>query len=186
MLYYNLKGKVMSNTFEIGDIVRKTSGKRPLRILRDLGYDKYECKYIHSNLIIYDCGYNLVHCEEGNEMTSTNTLYKVVVDGREFYGVHVGTDSQGRMIVEEKGNGNAIHAITKDQAEEVVPFTFSVRMKGRDHHFQGDAEKVKAGDILLYTGNGADDFQIALVKNVNTKNKAAKTWKGKRLTVEDM
>lgn len=173
--------------FKIGDIVRRASGKKPLRLEHQSYNKNWLCRYLHSNQSVYVHENYMVHYdeEEGNEM-STNTLYKVTADGSEFYAIHVGTDSQGRMIVEEKGNGNKIHAISKDQAEEVVPFTFSVRMNRKDYHFQGDADKVKTGDILLYTGEGADGFQIAVVKKTDTKVKTAKPWKGKRLAVEDM
>lgn len=175
-------------SFSIGDkVVKAYGGKKPLTVCKisPAGSRSYVyAKYDHSGQSVHGYDSEFKPYEGNTENMTKDALYKIQTsDGREAYGVHIGTDSQGRYIMEEKGSGS-LHVVTKDMIEEVLPFTFSVRMNGREQHFQGEAGKVKKGEILLYTAGGVDNFAFAVVKNVDTKNKGAKVWEGVRVITE--
>lgn len=171
--------------FQVGDVVIACNGSRPATITGIYGNAIY-AKYNHNGAgARYNHG-GIKHYEE-NTMSNNSTLYSIKKeDGTVTYGVHVGTDSANRFLMEEKGTGQIILA-NKSQLEEVLPYTFSVRMNGKTVHFQGEPGKVKKNDVLLYTGDGADKFEIAMVTGVDTKNKgAAKTFSGRKLATEDI
>lgn len=170
-----------NNPFVVGDKVTKLSGKRPLTVTYISG-NHITAKYDHNGQSHRDYYSNFKHAEGDNSMAK-DALYKIALEDREVYGVHIGTDSAGRFLMEEKGTGS-IHIVSKDAIEEVLPYTFSVRMNGREQHFQGEAGKLKKGDILLYTAGGADNFAFAVVKNLDTKNKGAREWQGVRVITE--
>lgn len=171
--------------FNIGDIVVSMNGKRPAKITYVSGY-YIHAKYMHNGSSVRFSKDNIKIYEE-EQMTTANTLYQITQeDGTVTFGIHVGTNSANMLLIEEKGTGKIIFA-KKDQVEEVLPFTFSVRQNGKNVHYLGEPEKVKKGDVLLYTGEGADRYELAVVTGVDTKNKSAnKTFKGKKLTTEDI
>ena len=177
--------------FQVGDIVRKTYGETPLRVESVVPWGGYgyriKARYLHSQRVVdYENENAYVLIEEETKMTTTNTLYKITTAEGEVYGTHIGTDSSGRYIMEEKGTG-AIRVVSAKDIEEVLPFTFSVRMGGREQHFQGEAGKFTIGDILLYSGGGADKFELAVVKKVDTKNKSAsRAFEGVRVVTEKL
>lgn len=171
--------------FNIGDIVVCRNGKKPLKVT-DIYSNCLYAKYVHSNQTktLY---YGEFKHYEDTSMTTTNTLFQIKMeDGSVTYGTHVGTNSSNQFLIEEKGTGRIILA-SKSQLEEVLPYTFSVRMNSKTIHFQGEPEKVVKGDVLLYTGDGADNSQIAYVTGVDTKNKTAtKTFKGCKLVTTEI
>jgi len=101
-----------------------------------------------------------------------------------FTGEHEGQPAQRPSWNYRKGDGGGIIVVAKEKCEEVLPYTFSVRMNGREQHFVGEAGKLNKGDILLYTAGGVDNFAFAVVKNVDTKHKGARAWEGVRVITE--
>jgi hypothetical protein len=86
--------------------------------------------------------------------------------------------------MEEKGSGRVI-TIDPKAAEEVLPYTFRVKMRGNNTHFVGEEGMVNKDDVLLYTGG--DYPEIAVVTDVNTKNKEARAeFKGSRLNTSPL
>jgi hypothetical protein len=173
------------NDFQVGDIVVSNYGKKPLKITDTYSTYCY-AKYLHSNQSKQLYYGDIKHYED-ETMTTANTLFQIKLeDGTVTYGTHVGTNSSNQFLIEEKGTGKIILA-NKSQLEEVLPYTFSVRMNGKNVHFQGEPDTVKKGDILLYTGEGADNAQIAYVTGIDTKNKAAnKAFKGRKVVTEEI
>lgn len=171
--------------FSNGDIVVSMNGKRPAKIHYISGYYVY-AKYLHNNASIRFSKDNIKLYEE-EQMATANTLYQITQDdGTVTFGIHVGTNSANMLLIEEKGTGKIIFA-KKEQVEEVLPFTFSVRQGGKNVHYLGEPGKVKKGDVLLYTGEGADKYDLAVVTGVDTKNKSAsKTFNGKKISTEDI
>lgn len=169
--------------FKKGDKVRLKNGRTMLLVA---GYSgNYVCaQYVSSGRFIYEREQDLVLWEEEKEkiMVDNVTLYEVKLDdGLVVLANHIGTNSANMWIMEERGNGKC-HFVKSEQVSEVLPFTFSVRLNGKDTHFIGEPANVVKGDVLLYTGNGADDIKIVYVTAVNTKNKsAAKEFKGLRI-----
>lgn len=174
-----------SNSFNIGDVVTKLHGKKTATII-DKGWrtGRWVCRYTHNNATFYEDYYNLKLYEEDSEMTTEKqTLYSFTTpDGKVAYGTHIGTNSQNQFLIEEKGTG-VIHVFDKKDLEEVVPYTFSASMGGKETHYVGTPGALKKGDVLLYTGSPTP--QVAVVSGVDTKNKAARAkFKGSKIVTE--
>jgi hypothetical protein len=175
------------STFNVGDIVTKRCDKKPAKInYVYVGYydcRQYTCQYLHSNQSFTAYGYDLKIYDEETEMTAEKqTLYSFAVDGETRYGTHIGTNSQNQYLIEEKGSGT-IHVFDKSALEEVVPYTFSATMGGKETHYVGTPGVLKKNDVLLYTGSNTP--QVAVVTGVDTKNKSARSkFKGAKIVTE--
>lgn len=171
--------------FQIGDLVTKFNGKKPAEVVwrqesNMQGY--YKCVYLESGQSFHNYGVDLKPYEQETEMTDTKNLYSFTVDGKTAYGTHIGTNSQNKYLIEEKTTG-AIHVLDKDQLEEVVPYTFSASINGKETHYIGTPDVLKKGDILLHTGSATP--QVAVVTGVDTKNKGARSkFKGAKIVTE--
>jgi hypothetical protein len=182
----------MSNErFKEGDIIVSMNGKRPAVVSSTHYYGSYGggyvyAKYLHNGSSIRFDANNVKLYEDGN-MADAKTLYSLTKeDGTVVYGTHVGTNSQNKLLIEIKGT-NEIVLADKNQLEEVIPYTFSVRMNGKNTHYQCEPGKFKKNDVLLYTGAGADKFEVAMVTAVDTKNKGATiAFKGLKLVTEEI
>lgn len=171
------------NTFSVGDKVTKANGKKVMTVTYVYN-TRVQAVYDHSGQSSTGYYSDFKHYEEESAM-SKDAIYKLNIDSDKTIFAHYrGTDSAGNWLMERIGDGGGIMIVAKEKCEEVLPYTFSVRMNGREQHFVGEAGKVKKGDILLYTAGGADNFAFAVVKNVDTKNKGAKTWEGVRVLTE--
>ncbi len=171
--------------FNVGDIVTKLYGKKLAEItyLPTYSGGQFACRYLESRQTFYAREYDLKLYEEETEMaTDTKTLYSFTIDGKVAYGTHIGTNSQNKYLIEEKGTG-AIHVFDKSELEEVVPYTFSATMGGKETHYVGTPDTLKKGDVLLYTGSNTP--QVAVVTGVDTKNKSARSkFKGAKIVTE--
>jgi hypothetical protein len=173
--------------FSVGDVIISKSGTRPAKIASISRYGNYVyAVYLHNGSTVTFDVQNIKLYEESN-MTDNKTLYSLTKeDGTVVYGTHVGTNSQNKFLIEVKGT-NEIVLVDKSQLEEVVPYTFSVRMNGKNTHYQCEPGKFKKNDVLLYTGNGTDKFEVAMVVAVDTKSKtAATTFRGLKLVTEEI
>ena len=175
----------MTQQFNLGDIVTKQYGKKPAEVTYAPSYSggQFTCRYLESKQTFYAREYELKLYEEETEMTAdTKTLYSFTVDGKTAYGTHIGTNSQNQYLIEEKGTGS-IHVFDKKDLEEVVPYTFSASINGKETHYIGTPDVLKKGDVLLHTGSTTP--QVAVVTGVDTKNKSARSkFKGAKLVTE--
>lgn len=169
--------------FNIGDIVVKRYGKKPAKIVRNAWGGRWTCKYLHPPCASFDCyEADLKLYDEETEMNEKQTLYSFIVDGETRYGIHIGTNSQNQYLIEEKTTGT-IHVLAKADLEEVVPYTFSATMGGKETHYVGTPDALRKGDVLLYTGSNTP--QVAVVTGVDTKNKGARAkFKGAKIVTE--
>ena len=151
------------NQFRVGDKVLKANGKKVMTVQWVSG-NYVTSRYDHSGQQSRDHYTCIKYYEEEGPAVTKDAIYKLNLDSdQEIYTNYRGTDSAGNWLMERIGNGGGILVVSKDKCEEVLPFTFSVRMNGREQHFVGEAGKVKKGDILLYTAGGADNFAFAVV-----------------------
>ena len=172
------------NMFVIGDKVTKAHGKKVMTIVYVTG-SYVTSRYDHSGQSSRDHYTCLKYHEEDGQTMAKDAIYKLNLDSdQEIYASYRGTDSAGNWLMERIGGGGGIIVISKEECEEVLPYTFSVRMNGREQHFIGEAGKLKKGDVLLYTAGGVDNFTFAVVKNVDTKHKGARAWEGVRVVTE--
>lgn len=173
-------------SFQVGDVVTKQYGKKPARIVRKVMWNDYwYCVYLHNKTGFEAHPRDLVHYQEEEPMTETKTLYSFKKeDGTVSYGNHIGTNSNNQYLIEEKGTGT-IHVFNTSDLEEVLPYTFSASINGKETHYVCQPGAVKKGDFLLYA-NGTV-AQVAIVNAVDTKNKSARAkFKGKKLVLEDI
>jgi hypothetical protein len=172
------------NPFSVGDKVTKVNGKKVMTVQWVSG-NYITARYDHSLQSTRDHHTSFKYHEEDCQAMTKDAIYKLNLDSdQEIYANYRGTDSAGNWLMERIGNGGGIIVVSKEKCEEVLPFTFSVRMNGREQHFVGEAGKLKKGDILLYTAGGVDNFAFAVVKNVDTKSKGARAWEGVRVLTE--
>ena len=176
----------MSNkhNFNVGDIVISKYGKYPLTISY-IGYSQISGKYLHNgNSCSIDTN-NLIYYEPEEEtIMETKTLYSFTDDnGTTVFGSHIGTNSSNQYIIEIKGGGGIVIKDQKD-LEEVLPYTFSVTIGGKEIHYIGEPGKLTKGDILIHTPS-AGQFTVVVVGAVDTKNKTARSkFKGRKLVTE--
>lgn len=172
------------NPFRAGDKVTKAHGKKVMTVEYISG-DYVYSRYDHSRQSTSDHYTTLKYVEEDGQAMTKDAIYKLNLDTNQtIFANYRGTDSAGNWLMERIGDGGGIIVVSKEKCEEVLPYTFSVRMNGREQHFVGEAGKLKKGDILLYTAGGVDNFAFAVVKNVDTKHKGARAWEGVRIITE--
>ena len=178
--------------FEVGDIVVKKYGKKPLKVVycRDVNYGgsrstrTYRLQYLHSKQTVECKDYDIKKYEgeiEGEDIKMTNKLYQTK-DGR--YGVALGENSEGKIVLEIKGSGELI-PFDKKEIEVVMPYTFSIRYNqtSGDVHYKGKAGALSVGDLVLETSNKS--FSVGVVTGVDTKKENAhKKFNGVKIVTE--
>jgi hypothetical protein len=183
-----------TDQFGIGDIVVRIGGRKPAQIERTTWRTKdsyngthWYCKYLPPGKGGFETYDGLLKPYDNPEetMSETKTLYSFKKeDGTIGYGSHIGTNSSNNYLIEEKGTGE-IHVFNVKDLEEVLPYTFSATIAGKETHYVCAPDAVKKGDYLLYTSGSTP--QIAVVTAIDTKNKAARSkFRGKRLLLEDL
>jgi hypothetical protein len=119
----------------------KASSSYPITLYNDRDLKTY-----------YTYGGN-VNEQEGNNTMSK--LFKVI--GEEVYGIHIGTNTAGELVLEIRGDANnAIKAFKKDLLEEVKPYTvklLNVTGAGNPRHATVEKDKLGKNDIVLWAGS---------------------------------
>lgn len=175
--------------FLIGDVVVAKKGSKEIEItgLPEHDWDsRYKGRYMHNRATCY-----ISKCKESDytlasdkDMSSSQNLYTYLEDGVQYYGIHVGTNTQGHYILELKGKGDYI-VKKPSEVEEVVPYTFSLEVSGKEIHYKGELGKVNVGDLLVV--KDGKNLSIVAVKAVDTKCKTARSkFKGYRLLTEEV
>ena len=116
------------------------------------------------------------------------TLYEVKAKGIDTvrYATYLATNGKGEWVMEEKGSGD-IFTTAKEDAAEVMPYTFGMKFSGGGiiYHFLSKEGQVKVGDMLMRLDAGEYTGSVGLVTAVNTKSKVAtKEFVGVRLLSE--
>lgn len=178
------------NTFNLNDVVTKKYGKKTASIVglptKPNGYgwsSQYVCRYIQTGTTFRAMANELKLASEDTSqspLATMKTLYSFTKsDGTTGYGTYLATNSASQMILEEKGTG-AVLTFDKDQLEEVLPYTFAVKVNGEETHYMGDANStLKKGDVVMLTDG------IGVVSGVDTKNRSPREkFKGVKLVTE--
>lgn len=178
-----------SQNFEIGDIVISPNGRLPFRLTYVNPHSsyyskKYQGKYLHNDKAA--SFQSVIHYENSENTTmDTKTLYTFQnEDGKAVFGTHIGTNSENKFIIEVKGTGEIV---VKDQKEleEVLPYTFSVEIDGKEIHYIGEPGRITKGDWLLQ--KVGKSYSVVQVKAVDTKNKSARAkFSGRRVLTEEI
>jgi hypothetical protein len=167
----------------VGDLItRSPRGRKPIEVLKVDG-NYISGRYVDSGKTIWEW-YNYFQPYENNDQTimSKEQLFTwTEVNGDIAYGTLLATNSSGLYVIEEKQTGNIV-TMSPGQVEEVIPWTFSARNGANEKHFTG-SDTVKKGDVLIQT-QGATKFWY--VTDVNTKNKTATKFNGRRVVTEEI
>lgn len=169
--------------FNVGDVVIKQYGSKPFRITELYSW-KVAGRFLHNDKMVYADrnSIRLYEAVEGGYITPDKTLYSFNDGGSVAFGTHVGTNSQNLFILEVQGRDGYVVKDPKE-LEEVLPYTFSIKLNGREVHYVGEPDKVSVGDWLILDNNSS--YSIVQVQSINTKNKKAKAkFKGRRLMTE--
>lgn len=154
--------------------------------------------YVRSMLFLYDAETPKA-AEEAKEMTNPNTLYKVIVkpaiaakgknpavDPVYAYGIKIGTDSTGRVVLDLQGLSanskmNRIQDFDPKDVEEVRQWTFKITF-GIDNAkkiFHGPKDCVSVGDVVIHKPHG-----MGMVTSVNTRNEVSVAFQGSKVMTE--
>lgn len=175
-----------SHPFKVGDVIISKNGTRPLTLDYNPSnsYDSYRAVYVHNGRAKYIEQYNISNYElysEQNTMKLSTSLFSFTKsDNSVAYGTHIGINSKGEYLIEEKVTGE-IHVIEKELLEEVLPYTYNVKYANNstEYSYIGVEGAVEVDDVLLNT----ESYSIGVVTAVNTKNKnATKTFKGVKIS----
>jgi hypothetical protein len=107
-------------------------------------------------------------------MENEKTLYEINRVVIKSYGYKLAVNSQGQWVMEIKGSGDVI-AVDKATVSEVIPYTIGVKFatKGAVYHFFNEAKDLVKGDALIMEGYSRNNYQVAVVVDVDTKCKGA-------------
>ena len=178
----------MSNNFQspdevtVGDLIaRSPRGKKPIEVLKVDG-NYISGKYVDSGKTVWEY-YNYFQPYEDNNQTimSKEQLFTWTdKEGYRCYGIYLATNSSGQYVIEEKQTGDIV-TMSTDEVEEVLPWTFSARNGSIEKHFTGP-DIIKKGDGLLQTSTS----KFWIVTDVDTKNKTATKFVGRRFVTEEI
>lgn len=184
--------------FKEGDIVRLASASAPIKIVKiyrhkgrlDYIYGEYvkskkEIDRYSNHFVLYE---ETLQQEETQQKENTMALYEVKAKGIDTvrYATYLATNGKGEWVMEEKGSGD-IFTTAKEDAAEVMPYTFGMKFSGGGiiYHFLSKEGQVKVGDMLMRLDAGEYTGSVGLVTGVNTKSKVAtKEFVGVRLLSE--
>ena len=168
--------------FNVGDIVIKHNGSKPFKIIEVYSL-RVVGRFLHNNSMVY-ADSSAIRYYDGAEggLPPSKTLYSFNDEGNTIFGTHVGINSQNLFILEVQGQDDFVVKDPKE-LEEVLPYTFSIKVNGRETHYVGEPGRVSEGDwLILDNGSG---YVIAQVQKVDTKSKGAKAkFDGRRLMTE--
>lgn len=104
----------------------------------------------------------------------TMTKLYQIIGAENRFGTFLATNSEGKIVLEMKGEGGAVASFTKDEIEEVKPYTYRCRVvgaqragRGPDYvNLEGEKGAVKKGDLIIRPSG-----TIYLVDTVNSRAK---------------
>jgi hypothetical protein len=178
--------------FSIGDIVIAEYGKKPFKLTyvpsNPSRWNPYKGVYLHNEK---PANFERVKFYEGDPQSEKTekmkTLYSYIDEsGKEVFATHLATNSNNQYVLEKKGTGEVI---VKDPEEltEVVPYTISVEVMRGVQSYISKPGQVKKGDTLLHTGGSNGGITLAVVKDVDTKDRSAtKKFPGVKLLTEPL
>ena len=169
-----------TDNISVGDLITKLRGKNPIEVTEICGNYIYG-RYVDSHSTVYH-RYSEFKPYKNNNQTimSKDQLFTWTDNEGQHYGTYLATNTSGLYVIEEKQTGN-IFTMPIDQLEEVIPWTFSAKNGSTEKHFTG-SDTIEKGDVLLQTKTS----KFWMVTDVNTKNKTATKFVGRRVITEEI
>ena len=178
----------MSNYFKsvdevtVGDlIIRFPNGRRPIEVTQIDG-NYIHGRYVNSGKPVWDY-HNYFQPYEDNTIMSKEQLFTWTDPHGQYYGTYLATNSSGQYVLEVKKTGNIV-TMHPDQVEEVVPWTFSAKNGSTEEHFTGP-DTIKKGDSLIQILTSQTP-RVWFVTDVDTKNRTATKFVGRRIVTEEI
>ena len=118
----------------------------------------YNAKSSYRVTLYYDRDLNKEYKVVGNvneekKEADMSKLFKVI--GEEIYGIHIGTNTAGELVLEIRGDANnAIKAFKKDVLEEVKPYTIKLVAfggTGNPRHATVEKGKLSKNDVIVWS-----------------------------------
>ena len=165
----------------VGDlIVRSPAGRKPIEVTKIDG-NYIHGRYVESGKTVWEY-YTYFQPYEDNDQTimSKEQLFTWTDNDGQHYGTYLATNSSGQYVIEEKQTGRIV-TTHPDYLEEVIPWTFSAKNGNTEKHFTG-SDTIQKGDVLLQTRTS----KFWVVTGVNTKNKNATKFVGRRVVTEEI
>lgn len=175
--------------FEIGDRVRLTQGKAPLRITR-INHRKQIAEIVYESTLRGGTDYDplirsfdrIVSYPKEDKMSKQPQLYRV--RETQEYGTFLAKTRSGNIALEMKGSGKVVD-FSADAIEEVVPYTVEICFEsGPNVHIEVPEGKLKKGDIIMHGMN------LGIATAIDTKCKSPTNLAAdkpfRRLVTEDI
>lgn len=165
----------------VGDlIVRSPAGRKPIEVTKIDG-NYIHGKYVESGTSVWE-HYSRFQSYENNDQTimSKEQLFTWTDKDGQHYGTYLATNSSGQYVIEVKQTGHIV-TMHPDYLEEVIPWTFSAKNGSTEKHFTG-SDAIEKGDVLLQTKT----TKFWFVTGVDTKNKTATKFVGRRIITEEI
>ena len=178
--------------FKKGDIVRLATASAPIRVMSvskalgrlDYIYGEYvksrkEIDGYSNHFVLYE---EALQQKETQQKENTMTLYEVKAKGIDTvrYATYLATNGKGEWVMEEKGSGD-IFTTAKEDAAEVMPYTFGMKFSGGViYHFLSKEGQVKVGDMLVRLDGSEYAGSVGLVTAINTKSKIISNKQSRR------
>ena len=141
---------------------------------------------VESGSEINTCYYTHFKPYENNDQTimSKEQLFTWTdKEGYQCYGTYLATNSSGQYVIEEKQTGDIV-TMSTDEVEEVLPWTFSAKNGSTEEHFTGP-DTIKKGDSLIQILTSKTP-RVWFVTDVDTKNRSATKFVGRRIVTEEI
>ena len=169
----------------VGDHVILGNGKKIIEVT-EIGADGYNYVkgvYVESGKVINEYyGYLSPAPENTNTKTMKEQLYTWNdPQNNVVYGTKLAMNSAGEYVLEVKGTGQIL-TMDPQFLTEVIPYTFMAKSGSTEKHFIGTEGKVSVDDTLVQTSSAT--LKIWVVKQIDTKNKTAVKFTGRRIVTE--
>jgi hypothetical protein len=109
---------------------------------------------------------------QGETIMAKDTLYEIKEGTATRFATKLAINSSGQWVMEEKGTG-IIFTVDKTNAEEVMPYTVSVKFADGSRTYSYFAAKDQYEKGSFYFMDSPSGWSIVKVTDVNTKSRAA-------------
>ena len=178
------EGFSSTDNISVGDLITKLYGTKLIKVIEI--YDEHILgEYVDSGKDAYG-RYSCFKPYENNDqpIMSKEQLFTWTDDNGQHYGTYLATNSSGQYVIEVKQTGNIV-TMSADEVEEVIPWTFSAKNGSTEKHFTG-SNTIKKGDSLIQILTSDQTPKVWFVTDVDTKNKTATKFVGRRIVTEEI
>lgn len=103
-------------------------------------------------------------------------LYEFEINGEKLFGSKLAVNSEGKWVMEAKG-GKGVFALSKEDLQEVIPYSILVQphFTKEKKHMMAEKDKYKVGEVFVMENSSG--FAFYRVVKVDTKTNTSETFK---------